>query len=203
MFLAPKANESLLGYYKRECTDKNLKIVMKIIDMICVNNYDNMSENFKREIVEFTEEFKKDRPEYFRLSQDAIVFRLYSEIISENLKIQKEKIHENISENDRKIAKEFARKIFSVKTDMTYVASVGTKTYTGQLKDIKDLSSVIEFIIYSGIGVILFYFIKEDKKKVMGFKFKKENYTEIKKEELKALLGGKADVVPTVLSELI
>lgn len=201
MFLKPRKTDSLLGYYKRECTDKNLKIVMKIIDNICVNRYDNMTQGFERQIIEFTDEFKKERPEYFKSHQDAIVFRLYSEITKKNIKLQKDKIHSGITDKQKETAINFTKKIFSLNTEIMAVASVGMQTYAEHLEIEDDLNTIVEYVLYSGAGVILFYFMHNKAKHAMGFIFKNDTITEIPKSQLQILAKVK-DVTFTQFSEI-
>lgn len=201
MFLKPRKTDTLLGYYKRECKPNNINIIIKIIDNICVNHYENLDEKFEREIVEFTNEFIKDYPDYFKNNQDAIVFRLFSEISKKLLKNRKDEIHSLISEKQIQDAAKFSSSVFSLKKEMLCVASVGASSYNQQVNSISDIQEIAEYIVYCGAGVVLFYYIENSKKYLFGFMYINGKFEEINKKTLSSL-SKKEDVTAVSFSEI-
>lgn len=195
-------NKTLLQHFNILEQKMPANSALAIIDAICINHYPKPDSKFQKEIIDFTNYFKKKYSKEFIHNQDTIVFRLFEEITQKAVEKKVIEIHESLTKQQQKEAKNLAQKIFKFKKDMFYAISAGGHSYVDMLTSEKRLSEMLEYMLYCKNGVIVFNGMFDNKKCAFGFKNDENLFIEIKKEELQKL-SNKNDINYITYSELI
>jgi len=133
---------------------------------------------------------------------DALVFRIYGEIIEKNLEKRQREIKASLSEQEIKTAKEFAERVYSLKKLLFCIASVGHRPYTREILFPDDIEEIAEFVIHTGAGIVIFHFDENKQDYVFGFTYKNNVFEEIDARKLLILSQNNKKSIFTTYSEL-
>ena len=147
---------TLLSYYKSASQGMNDDKIISIINGICTTHFPEPDKKFQNEIIEFVEFFKTKNNDFYIHNQDALIFKMYSEIIKKMVDERREIIHNNLPETQKQYATTFVNSIFSLNINLVCVASTQGQTYMKPDVSLDELNVMIEYLLFSKNAVLLF-----------------------------------------------
>ena len=193
-----KDNVTILEYYKSLSKKISDNKIIPIIDAICMSHYPEPDAEFGKQVIEFVEFFKNENKKYFAENQDSIIFRMYTDIIKKSISENKVKIEKALTNKQKNYASGFAKEILSTNTQLVCVASANMRTYMNIINNEEDLKIILEYLLYSKNGILLFHTQNETNRTLtFGFLLNNNSFIEIKDSELRNFSKNKQTIYTT------
>lgn len=169
---------SLIDVFNLNIKKFNDTIALNIVNSICTTNFGVSNESFDLEIISFVNFLKNFDMDLYRANQDLIIFRLYDQIIEENLSQIQNKIHSLLSSEQIKIINEFSNKIYSKSEVYNCSFNIYNKIYYTTTENKQEFLSLLEYSLYCNNALILFIHNNEEPV-VFGFTIKDNKFMEL------------------------